>query len=160
MNELTKQETLFGPNTGSERHDVIREDRYVVTHHGEVVASGTHAQCMEKLYGELQSWHLQHEEDYAASRREPYVHRSVVGWALPGEKSFLWSHQSVFADDATPDPDSGLLLHDFLFKLSGEATRIFVNKKVAFLSGQGWLGHWKDVMQAHAERDRAAAISH
>ncbi len=121
MKAQPTQEPLFP----SERYDVQREDRYVVTHHGAVIVQGTHQQCMSKLHEQLASWRIEHEEDYATARQQPYIRRVLVGWALPGEKNFMWSHQQLFADDLTPEPNSGLALLDFLFEaISGDRKRL------------------------------------
>lgn len=147
-----RQQSLFpGPHTGTERIDITREDRYVLTQSGQVIVNGTHAECMEFLHEHLSGWRIEHEEDRCLRLGQPYTKRVLVGWALIGEeKGFLWQHQQLFSNDHAPDATTGLSLFQFLLARSRDCARIYINKMPCFHAFEGgWVNSWKDLMAAH-----------
>jgi len=153
-----EQGRLFAHH-GSRPVDV--EDRFVVTYQGTVVRQGTRKECTQKLAEEVASWKLQTAQVYAKQRHEPYTKHVLVSWAPPGEEhTFLWTQQVVFADAATPDPESGLPLVEFVVSLSGQARRIFIDKLPVYTTSQGWIGAWKTRMQDQPAKAQATATNH
>ena len=143
----TQRKFFRNPDNGSGRdpQNVIADERYVVTAHGKIVAQGPYDTCARVMEKAIAAWKIERHSEYAASRRQPHTTEVLIGWAHPGERNFLWSHQQVFADELTPGAENGLKVVQFLHARGKDSTRIFLNKLPIFIAGD-WIGVWKELM--------------